>query len=39
MILGRNPQTGKPIVIPPRSILNFKPGEVLKKVMNPETPL
>jgi integration host factor subunit alpha len=32
--MGRNPQTGKPIVIAPRYVLNFKPSQVLKNVLN-----
>lgn len=33
--IGRNPQTGKPIVIAQRSVLNFKPSQVLKSALNP----
>jgi integration host factor subunit alpha len=32
--MGRNPQTGKPIVIQQRCVLNFKPSQVLKNVLN-----
>ena len=32
--MGRNPQTGQPIVIAPRSVLNFKPSQVLKNALN-----
>ena len=32
--MGRNPQTGKPIVIASRRVLNFKPSQVLKNVLN-----
>jgi len=32
--MGRNPQTGKPIVIAPRYVLNFKPSQVLKNALN-----
>lgn len=28
---GRNPQTGDPIIIDPRSVLSFKPSHVLKE--------
>ncbi len=31
---GRNPQTGNPIVIDERRVLNFKPSQVLKSVLN-----
>ena len=33
---GRNPQTGEGITITARSVLRFKPGQVLKKSMNEE---
>jgi integration host factor subunit alpha len=33
---GRNPQTGDGITITARSVLTFKPGQVLKKSMNEE---
>ena len=33
---GRNPQTGEGITITARSVLTFKPGQVLKKSMNGE---
>lgn len=32
--MGRNPQTGQPIVIEERSVLNFKPSQVLKNALN-----
>lgn len=32
--MGRNPQTGQPIVIAPRHVLNFKPSQVLKNTLN-----
>ena len=32
--MGRNPQTGKPIVIQQRCVLNFKPSQVLKNTLN-----
>ena len=32
---GRNPQTGDPIPISARSVLTFKPSQVLKGVLNP----
>ena len=32
--MGRNPQTGKPIVIQQRCVLNFKPSQVLKNALN-----
>ncbi|MFO8071570.1 MAG: integration host factor subunit alpha [Polyangia bacterium] len=32
--MGRNPQTGEPIVIAPRYVLNFKPSQVLKSALN-----
>ncbi|MDJ0763117.1 MAG: integration host factor subunit alpha [Myxococcota bacterium] len=32
--MGRNPQTGQPIVIQERSVLNFKPSQVLKNALN-----
>ena len=32
--IGRNPQTGQPIVIDERHVLNFKPSQVLKSVLN-----
>jgi len=31
---GRNPQTGKEIVISGRRVLSFKPSQVLKKTIN-----
>lgn len=35
---GRNPQTGKEIIISGRSVLSFKPSPVLKKAINPLLP-
>ena len=32
---GRNPQTGEPIPISARSVLTFKPSQVLKSALNP----
>ena len=32
--MGRNPQTGKPITIQERCVLNFKPSQVLKNILN-----
>jgi len=32
---GRNPQTGKPIVITERRVLSFKPSQILKQGLNP----
>ncbi len=32
--MGRNPQTGEPIVIAERQVLNFKPSQVLKNALN-----
>jgi integration host factor subunit alpha len=32
--MGRNPQTGQPIVIVERHVLNFKPSQVLKSALN-----
>ncbi len=32
--MGRNPQTGRPITIQERSVLNFKPSQVLKNALN-----
>ena len=32
--MGRNPQSGEPIVIKERSVLNFKPSQVLKNALN-----
>ena len=32
--MGRNPQTGRPIVIQERCVLNFKPSQVLKNALN-----
>jgi len=31
---GRNPQTGKPIVITQRRVLGFKPSQILKQALN-----
>ena len=36
---GRNPQTGEPIVITARRVLNFKASQLLKQALNePDTP-
>ena len=35
---GRNPQTGKEIIISGRSVLSFKPSPILKKAINPLLP-
>ena len=32
--MGRNPQTGQPIVIDERRVLSFKPSQVLKNALN-----
>lgn len=32
--IGRNPQTGRPITIDERCVLNFKPSQVLKNTLN-----
>lgn len=32
---GRNPQTGEPIVITERRVLNFKASQILKQALNP----
>ena len=34
--MGRNPQTGTPLMIASRLVLSFKPSEVLKQRLNPE---
>lgn len=34
--IGRNPQTGEPIPITARSVLTFKPSQVLKGILNPD---
>lgn len=31
---GRNPQTGEPIVISERRVLNFKPSQILREGLN-----
>lgn len=33
--IGRNPQTGEQIAISARRVLNFKPSQVLKAILNP----
>lgn len=33
---GRNPQTGEPIVITQRRVLNFKASQILKHTLNPK---
>jgi integration host factor subunit alpha len=35
---GRNPQTGEPLTISARRVLNFKPSTVLKSVINQGVP-
>jgi len=35
--IGRNPQTGDPIPISARRVLTFKPSQVLKNILNPDT--
>src|SRR5687767_6684329 len=35
---GRNPQTGDPIVITARRVLNFKASQLLKQALNDERP-
>ena len=32
--VGRNPQTGNPITISKRSVLSFKPSQILKAALN-----
>jgi integration host factor subunit alpha len=32
---GRNPQTGDPIIITERRVLNFKASQILKHALNP----
>jgi integration host factor subunit alpha len=34
---GRNPQTGEPIVITQRRVLNFKASQILKHALNPKS--
>jgi integration host factor subunit alpha len=34
--MGRNPQTGSPLLIEARTVLSFKPSDVLKQRLNPE---
>jgi integration host factor subunit alpha len=34
---GRNPQTGDPIVIDERRVLNFKASQILKHALNPRS--
>lgn len=37
---GRNPQTGEPLILPPRKVVTFRPSRVLKaKVQGQETPV
>jgi integration host factor subunit alpha len=36
---GRNPQTGEPIVITERRVLNFKASQLLKQALNEERPV
>jgi integration host factor subunit alpha len=35
---GRNPQTGDPIVITERRVLNFKASQLLKQALNDDSP-
>lgn len=37
--VGRNPQTGSEIVIEARSVLVFRPSQLLKAALNDESPL
>ncbi|MGA2937888.1 MAG: HU family DNA-binding protein [Syntrophobacteraceae bacterium] len=37
--IGRNPQTGKPITLPPRKVVPFKYSNVLRTAMNGEEDL
>lgn len=34
---GRNPQTGEPITISGRKVINFKVSQILKKAVNPQS--
>jgi integration host factor subunit alpha len=34
---GRNPQTGNPITISGRKVINFKVSQILKKAVNPDS--
>ena len=34
---GRNPQTGESLTIPPRSVVTFKPSQVLRKSIRNES--
>lgn len=31
---GRNPRTGKPVQVPPKKVLYFKPSKLLKNMIN-----
>jgi len=31
---GRNPRTGKPVKVPPKKVLYFKPSKLLKNLIN-----
>jgi len=31
---GRNPRTGKPVQVPPKQVLYFKPSKLLKNLIN-----
>ena len=31
---GRNPRTGKPVQVPPKKVLYFKPSKLLKNLIN-----
>ena len=35
--IGRNPQTGAPIIIEARRVLTFKPSQAFKSQLNPES--
>lgn len=34
--MGRNPQTGQPIPIEARSVITFKPSQILRDILNSE---
>jgi integration host factor subunit alpha len=36
--MGRNPQSGEPVVLPPRKVITFKYSGVLKKKINQSIP-
>jgi integration host factor subunit beta len=31
---GRNPRTGKPVQVPPKKVLYFKPSKIIKNMIN-----